>query len=88
MRNWWQPTAASHKSDAILRLINTPLRMCRGRHTSLQNCYRHFVSDYDMKHYVKTFFLFEDQLFRFLEHTQDFEVAISGATTVKGLKPP
>ena len=22
---------AVHKSDAILRLINTPLRMCRGR---------------------------------------------------------
>ena len=42
--------------------------------------------DYDTKQYVKTFF-FEDQLFWFLEHTQDFEVAVSGTTRVKGLKP-
>ena len=26
-------------------------------------------------------------LFWFLEHTQDFEVTVSGATRVKGLKP-
>ena len=31
---------------------------------------------------------FKDQLFWFLEHTQDFEVAVSGPTKVKGLKPP
>ena len=30
---------------------------------------------------------FKDQLFWFLEHIQDFEVAVSGATRVKGLKP-
>ena len=28
-QNCWQPTA-THKFDAIFRLINTPLRMCRG----------------------------------------------------------
>ena len=28
---------------------------------------------------------FEDQLFKFLEHTQDFEVVVSGAIRVKGL---
>ena len=32
-------------------------------------------------------FLFKDQLFWFLEHTQDFEVTVSGVTRVKGLKP-
>ena len=31
-------------------------------------------------------YFFKDQLFWFLEHTQDFEVAVSGATRVKGLK--
>ena len=31
---------------------------------------------------------FKDQLLRFLEHTQDYEVAVSGATREKGLKPP
>ena len=30
---------------------------------------------------------FKDQLFWFLEHIQDFEVAVSGATRVKELKP-
>ena len=44
------------------------------------------TSDYDMKQNVKTFF-FKEQLFWFLEHTQDFEVTVSGATRVKGLKP-
>ena len=28
-RNCWQPTAVSHKSDAIFRRINTPFRMYR-----------------------------------------------------------
>ena len=28
----------------------------------------------------------KDQLFWFLEHTQDFEVTVSGVTWVKGLK--
>ena len=28
----------------------------RKRHVSMQNCYRYFVSDYDMKQCVKTFF--------------------------------
>ena len=28
--NCWQPTAM-HKCDAIIRIINMPLRMCRGR---------------------------------------------------------
>ena len=32
-------------------------------------------------------FFFEDQLFWFLEHTQDFEVTVSGAIRVKGRKP-
>ena len=32
-------------------------------------------------------FIFKDELFWFLEHTQDFEVTLSGATRVKGLKP-
>ena len=54
------------------------------RGVSLQNGYRSFVSDYDMKQYGtwKHFFLFW-----FLEHTQEFEVTVSGATRVKGLKP-
>ena len=30
---------------------------------------------------------FKDQLFWFLEPTQDFEVTVSGVTRVKGLKP-
>ena len=30
LQTCWQPTAV-HKCDAIFRLINTPLRMCRGR---------------------------------------------------------
>ena len=30
LRNCWPPTAAVHKCDAIICLINTPLRMCRG----------------------------------------------------------
>ena len=30
LQNSWQPTAV-HKSDAIFRLINMPLRMCRER---------------------------------------------------------
>ena len=30
---------------------------------------------------------FKDQLFWFLEQTQDFEVTLSGATKVTGLKP-
>ena len=31
---------------------------------------------------------FKDQLFSFLEHTQDFEVAVRGAIRVKELQPP
>ena len=31
---------------------------------------------------------FKDQLFWFLEHTQYFEVAVSGATKVEGLQSP
>ena len=30
---------------------------------------------------------FKEQLFWFLEHTQDFKVTVRGATKVKGLKP-
>ena len=30
LQNCWQPTAV-RQSDAIYRLIDTPLRMCRGR---------------------------------------------------------
>ena len=53
-----QAPTAVHLSEAIFRLIDTPLRMCRGRdiHVSMQNCYRYFVSDYDMKQCEKTFF--------------------------------
>ena len=40
-----------------------------------------------MKQYVKTFF-FQRQGALILEITQHFEVVVSGATTVKGLKPP
>ena len=29
LQNCWPPTAL-HKCDPIIRLINTPLRMCRG----------------------------------------------------------
>ena len=29
LQNCRQPTAVSHKSDAMFRLNNTPLRMCR-----------------------------------------------------------
>ena len=57
----------------------------RKRHVSMQNCYRYFVSDHDMKQCVKTFF--KDQLFWFLEHTQHSEVTVSDATRVTGLKP-
>ena len=32
-------------------------------------------------------FFFKDQLFWFLEHTQDFEVTVSGTTRMKGPKP-
>ena len=53
--------------------------MSRKRHVSLQNRYRYFVRDYDMKQYTWKHF-FEDQPFWFLEHTQDFEVAVIGAT--------
>ena len=31
---------------------------------------------------------FKNQLFWFLKYTQDFEVAVGGATRVKGLKLP
>ena len=40
-----------------------------------------------MKQYVKKNF-FKENRFCFLEHTQDFEVAVSGATSVKELKRP
>ena len=35
LRNCWQPTAVQsvHKSDAIVRLSNTSLRLYRGRET-------------------------------------------------------
>ena len=39
-----------------------------------------------MEQYVKTIF-FNDKLFWFLEHTQNFEVAVRGATRMKELKP-
>ena len=56
LQNCWQPTAV-HKSDAIIHLINMHLQMCCGREiVRLQNHYRYFVSDYDIKQYVKTFF--------------------------------
>ena len=29
LQNFWPPTAL-HKCDPLIRLINTPLRMCRG----------------------------------------------------------
>ena len=35
LQNCWQPTAVQ-KCDAIIRLINKPLRMCRGR--EMQAC--------------------------------------------------
>ena len=54
LRNYWQPTTV-HKSDAIIRLINMPLQMCRGRKV-LHNCYRYFVTGYDTKQHVKIFF--------------------------------
>ena len=37
---------------------------------------------------VRENFFFKDKLFWFLEHTQDFDVAVSGANRVKGHKPP
>ena len=43
----------------------------RNRDVSLYNRYRYFVSDYDLKQYVKTFFL-RPAGFIFLEHAQDF----------------
>ena len=45
--------------------------MPRNRDVSLYNRYRYFVSDYDLKQYVKTFF-FKTSCFYFLEHAQDF----------------
>ena len=36
MRNCWQLTAVPHKSEAVFRLINTPLRM--GREREMQAC--------------------------------------------------
>ena len=55
----------------------------RKRHVSLQNRYQNFISDYDNKTMRENFF--KDQLFWFLEHTQDFKVIVSGGTGVKGL---
>ena len=42
----------------------------RKRHVSMQNSYRYFVSDYDMKQCVKTFF--KDQLFWFFRAHSTF----------------
>ena len=56
----------------------------RKRHVSLQNRYQYFVSDYEMKQWVKKIFFKPAVLI--LEHTQDFQFTISGATRVKGRK--
>ena len=37
---------------------------------------------------VRENFFFKDQLFWFLQHSQDFDVALSGTTRVKGYKLP
>ena len=62
-----------------------PLPMCRGR--EMQACRivtsKYFVSDYDMKQYVKHFF--ERAAVLIFKH---LEVAVIGATRVKGLTPP
>ena len=50
-------------NEEKIRLINTPLRMCQKRYVSICDCYQYFVSDYDLKQFVKTFF--KDQLFLF-----------------------
>ena len=45
------------KCGPIIRLINTPLRMCRGiRMYAFRSVYGYFVSDYDLKQCVKAFF--------------------------------
>ena len=58
---------------------------------SLQNRYRYFVSDYDLKQYVKTFFL-RPAAFVFLEQSQDFFKGRSQwrnhGEGAKGLQPP
>ena len=71
-----------------LSVLLTRLYGCAAeeRCISLQNRYRYFVSDYDLKQYVKFFFL-RPAAFVFLEQSQDFlKVAVSGATTGKGPK--
>ena len=65
MQNCWPPTAV-HKCDPIIRLINSPLRMCR---EIAMYGYRSVTgSDYGIKQYVKIFFY---RPAVFLEHTQD-----------------
>ena len=61
----------------------------RKREVSLQNRYRYFVSNHDIKQCsLRENIFFNDQLFWFLKYTQDLEVAVCGATMVKGLKLP
>ena len=48
----------------------------RNKDVSLQNCYRYFVSDYDLKQYVKAFNK-KTSAFVFKEHTQDFSTSQS-----------
>ena len=63
--------------------------MSRKKEVSLQNRYRYFVSDHDIKQYsLRENIFFKDKLFRFLKYTQDLEVAVCCATRVKGLKLP
>ena len=65
-----------------------PLRMCRGRE-KYKPAESEPVLRWWLRHEImRENILFKDQLFWFLEHTQDFEVALSGATRVKGLKLP
>ena len=57
---------AVHKSNAILRIITHAFTyVSRKRDVSQQNRYRCFVSDHDLKQYVKTFFFSKTSCFDF-----------------------
>ena len=71
----------THKLVLLTRLYGC---VAKGRCNPLKSLpvgYRYFVSDYDLKQYVKTFFE-RPAVFVFLEHSQDFFRSQSVAQTV------
>ena len=68
--NCWQPTAV-HKSDAMIRLINTSLQMCSGKEMKAYRIVIGMSLEIMPKQYVETFFS-KTSCFWFLKYTQDF----------------